>query len=277
VTLTIFLAVLAAAFLHAGWNALVKGSSDPLIGSAAIAVGAAVASALALPFVPFPAAASWPWLASAMVLQTCYYTLVGLSYGRADMSLVYPIMRGTAPMLVALAARPILGEVLPFWGWVGVGLISGGILSMALFGQRGARTGVGMALMTACVIAAYTLNDGHGARLSGSPIGYSLVESLLTAPPLLLMVRWRRGPGLGAALKAQALRGAVGGVGTLTSYTVALWAMSHAPIALVAALRETSILFATGISAFILKERVTAPRLLAVALIAAGAVALRMA
>ena len=276
-TATVFILVLCAAALHAGWNVVVKSAGDTFVTAVAICFSAALVAALVLPFIAQPAAASWPYLGASMLLQTAYYALVAAAYQRADMSLVYPLMRGTAPMMVAVISALALGEVLPLAGWVGVGLISGGILSMALFGHGGRRDGMGLALLNAVVIATYTLNDGWGARASGAPVSYSLWVSLLTAPPVLIWALVQRGPAIMPAVASRWRTGLIGAVGSMTSYAVALWAMTRAPVALVAALRETSILFATIISVLVLGEKVGKGRILAVAIIVAGAAALRLA
>ena len=276
-TASVFLLVLFAAALHAGWNAIVKGAGDKFVSAVTICFAAALVAALVLPFVAQPARESWPYLGASMLLQTGYYSLVAATYQRADMSLAYPVMRGTAPMIVALVSGLAFGEHLPLAGLIGIVLISGGILSMAAIGRHGSGAGLGLALVNACVIATYTLNDGWGARASGAPIGYSLWVSVLTAPPVLVWALWLRGP----ALLRQAARGwrdgLIGGIGTMTSYGVALWAMTLAPVAIVAALRETSILFATAISAFVLRERVGGARIIAVLIIASGVAVLRLA
>lgn len=276
-TASVFFLVLFAAALHAGWNAIVKGAGDKFVSAVTICFAAAIVAALVLPFVAQPARESWPFLGASMLLQTIYYSLVAATYQRADMSVAYPVMRGTAPMIVALVSGLAFREHLPQAGWIGIALISGGILSMAFIGRHGSGAGLGLALLNALVIATYTLNDGWGARASGAPIGYSLWVSVLTAPPVLIWALWQRGPGI-LRQAAQGWRdGLIGGIGTMTSYGVALWAMTLAPVAIVAALRETSILFATGISALILGERVGVPRIVAVAIIASGVAVLRLA
>lgn len=276
-TASVFFLVLFAAALHAGWNAIVKGAEDKFVSAVTICLAAAIVAVLALPFFAQPARESWPYLFASMLLQTGYYSLVAATYQRADMSLAYPIMRGTAPMIVAVVSGLAFAEQLPVAGWAGIALISGGILSMAVLGRHGSGAGVGLALINACVIATYTLNDGWGARASGAPIGYSLWVSVLTAPPVLAWALWRRGPVILRQVARGWRDGLIGGIGTMTSYGVALWAMTLAPVAIVAALRETSILFATGISALILGERVGVPRIVAVVIIASGVAVLRLA
>lgn len=270
---TIFLLVLAAALLHASWNAVVKRGTDKLLGTVLVTGSAALLSAIALPWLPPPAPASWPWLAVSVLLQATYYVLVARSYHTVDMSVAYPLMRGCAPPLVALAAT-LLGEALPAVAWLGVGLVSAGILGMALGAH--ARQ-LGWPLLTATVIATYTLVDAHGARLSGSPIGYTLWLFLLSGLPLASWALLRRRQAILAYARGHGWLGLCGGIGTTTSYAIALWAMTRAPIAMVSALRETSILFALLISAVLLRERIPRARWLAAGLIVAGVATLRMA
>lgn len=278
VTAEVMLLVLLGAALHAGWNALVKSGADKLLDTALVVAGSAGLAAAALPFLPQPAPASWPMLAASAAIHLVYFSLVAAAYRAADMSLAYPLMRGTPPLLVALLAGPLLGERLGALGWLGVLLVSGGILAMAL--RRGARAhapAVGLALANALVIAAYTLVDGIGARRSGAPVAYTLWVFLLTAALFLPFVAWRRPRALAAHLRARWRTGLGAGACTLGSYALALWAMTQAPIAAVAALRETSILFGVALAALLLRERPSAARLAGAGAIACGAAALRLA
>ncbi len=274
---TVFLIVLATAALHAGWNALVKGSSDKTASAVAICLAAAVVAALVLPFVAQPARASWPFIAGSVALQTVYYSLVAAAYSRTDMSQAYPIMRGGAPLIVALLAGVVFHESLPPLGWLGIALISGGLVGLAFLARGGSRAGVAFALANALVIASYTLCDGLGVRRSDAPVGYTLWIFLLTAPPVLIWAGTWQGRTLADRIVRHARVGLVGGLGTMLSYGAVLWAMTQAPVAMVAALRETSILFATAISALILGERVGAGRILSVVVVALGAGLLRLA
>ncbi|KRB51065.1 EamA family transporter [Phenylobacterium sp. Root700] len=274
--LSVFGIVLFAALLHASWNAIVKGAPDKLLTTILVASSAAAISALALPFLAQPARESWPFLATSAVLQVGYYLLVARAYRGADMSQAYPLMRGTAPLIVALVSSFWLGEILSPAALAGVALICGGVLSLALAGRGTNVQGLRAALLNAVVIASYTLVDGAGVRASGAPAAYTLWLTLLSGVPLLawvLAARWRT---FLPYARAHLGLGVVGGFGTLTSYGLALWAMTHAPVAVIAALRETSILFATAIAAVFLKEKLTPSRIAAACLIAAGAVVLRL-
>ena len=271
--LSIFLLVLAAAALHASWNAIVKRGPDKFLGTVLVTGSAALLSALVLPWLPFPAAESWPWLGASVLLQVTYYALVARCYQQVDMSLAYPMMRGCAPILVALAGA-VLGERLPPSAWLGVLLVSGGILCMA----RGARGGqLRLPLLTAAMIATYTLVDAQGARLSGNALSYTLWLFLLSGIPLPLWALHRQRGKLLAYARQHWPLGVAGGIGTTASYAMALWAMTQVPVAMVSALRESSILFALLISAFLLRERVPRTRWLAAALIVGGVLALRLA
>jgi drug/metabolite transporter (DMT)-like permease len=161
-------------------------------------------------------------------------------------------------------------------GWIGVALVSAGLLSLTLAGRGGDPRGLRLAMVNALVIATYTLVDGFGVRASGSPVAYTMWIFVLTGIPLAAWALLKRPEFVAYARKNWAI-GMVGGFGTLISYGLVLWAMTEAPIPIVAALRETSILFGTAIAAFVLKEKVTAPRLVAVLIIAAGAAVLKLA
>ncbi|WP_422505237.1 EamA family transporter [Stenotrophomonas sp. GZD-301] len=273
-SLTIFLVVVFAAALHASWNAIVKRGSDTLLTTILVTGSAAVIAALALPFLPAPARVSWPWLAASTLLQVTYYVLVARTYRVTDMSASYPLMRGCAPILVALVGTFVVGEPLPPLAWAGIALICLGILTMTR-GQS--RQHLWLPLLNAGVIATYTLVDAWGARQSGAALSYTLWLFLLSGLPLPIWALCTRA----AALRAYARRnwryGVVGGAGTLTSYALALWAMTIAPVAMISALRETSILFGILISAFVLRERVDRQRWIAAGVIVLGAAVLRIA
>jgi drug/metabolite transporter (DMT)-like permease len=274
--LSVFGIVLFAAALHATWNAIVKGAPDKLLTTILVAASAAAISAITLPFLAQPARESWPFLAASTVLQVGYYLLVARAYRGADMSQAYPLMRGTAPLIVALVSRFWLGEHLSLAATAGVALICSGVLSLALGARGTSAQGLRAALLNAFVIAGYTLVDGAGVRASGTPAAYTLWLNLLSGAPLLawaLAARWRV---FLPYARANLGLGVIGGLGTLTSYGLALWAMTHAPVAVIAALRETSILFATAIAVFVLREKLTRGRVFAALLIAAGAVVLRL-
>ena len=275
---SVFAAVLLGAALHAGWNAIVKAGEDKLLSAVLVASGSALIALPCLFLLPPPARASWPFLAASTLVQVLYFALVANAYRLADMSLAYPLMRGAAPALVAVAGALLLGEHLSPLGWAGIALVSGGVLAMAGAGRgaRASRLGIGIALTNACVIATYTLIDGLGARASGAPVSYAMWLFLANALPLLAWALATRAGALRAYARAHAGLGLVGGFGNLGSYGLALWAMTRAPVAMVAALRETSILFGLAIAGLLLGERIGRARVAAAGLILAGAAALRL-
>lgn len=274
---TVFAAVLLGAALHAGWNAVVKGGRDTLLTTILLASASGIIAVLVLPFVAQPAPASWPYLAASTVAQVVYFLLVAAAYRAGDMSQVYPLMRGTAPVLVAIIGAAWLGEPLPVGAWLGVALISAGVLGLAVGRRGGARPAVIVALANALVIATYTLIDGAGVRLSGAPAGYAMWLFVLNALPLAAWALATRRAALFAYARTNLPVGLIGGLGNLGSYGLALWAMTRAPIATVAALRETAILFAMAIAALVLREPIGPTRLAAAVIIVAGAASLRLA
>jgi drug/metabolite transporter (DMT)-like permease len=273
-------AVLFAALMHASWNALVKSRGDTFLATVLVVCGGGLVGALALPFLAAPAPASWPFIAASSLAQTVYYALLVETYRSGDMSHAYPLMRGSAPLLVALAGGPLTGERLDGVQWLAVALICGGILALyasARATTTAARRTTGFALLTACVIASYTMIDGAGVRRSGAPAAYTIWIFMLSGLGILAVALLRRGRDFLAFARANPWLVPIGGVTTLGSYGIALWAMTLAPVAAIAALRETSILFATAIAGLVLRERISPARLSAAALVACGAVAMRLA
>lgn len=277
-SLSIFAIVMLAAALHAVWNGIVKAGSDTLLTTILVASASGVIAAVALPFLPSPAAASWPFLAASLFFQVIYFTLVARIYRAADMSLTYPLMRGTAPLLVSVAGTAWLHDRLSVMAWLGICLICTGAAGIAWTARaRGNVKGVPLALLNATVIASYTLIDGAGVRRSAAPVAYTAWLFVLTGIPLAGWAFATRGVSYGRYVAKHIRLGLVGGFGSCASYGLALWAMTRAPVAIVAALRETSILFATAIAFFVLRERVSSQRIAAVCVIAAGAAVLRLA
>ena len=275
--LTVFAAVLLGAALHASWNAVVKGGADKLLSTILIAAASGLVALALIPVLPLPARAAWPFLAASAVVQIVYFTLVAGAYRATDMSRAYPLMRGLAPALVAVFGLLFLGERLPPAAWAGVALISCGVLGIATAFRGGSRKGTLIAVGNAGVIATYTLIDGVGVRLSGAPAAYAMWLFLLNGAPLVAWALFARRRAFLAAARRSWRSGFVGGAGNLGSYGLALWAMAHAPVAMVAALRETSILFGMAIAGLVLGERIGSGRFACAALIVAGAVGLRLA
>ena len=273
---TVIAAVLLAALLHAAWNIVVRAGPDRRRETALVVTGGAVLACLALPFLPLPPAATWRYLVTSAGLNAVYFALIAEAYARGAVALAYPLMRGVAPMLAALAAWGLLGEALPPAGWIGIAAICLGVAVLARRrGVPGERVVARLALANAVVIAAYTLNDAVGARLSGAPLAYVLWMFPLTAVPTLLWL-YRRGPPRPPTWP-EARRG-LGGAGcAIGSYALVLWAMTRAPVAPVAALRETAILFGVLLARLLLGERPGRWGWGGAVAIAAGAAILRLA
>ena len=277
-TPAVLLAVLGAALLHASWNTLLKRRGEPLLATVLVVAGSAFVAIVLLPVLPAPARASWPFIAASSAVQAIYYLLLIETYRDGQVSHAYPLMRGCAPLLVAIVNGPLTGDLLSPGQWVAMLLICGGVLGLWLAAPAtGARRTTVFALLTAGVIAACTLIDGQGVRLSGAPAAYTLWIFLLTGAWVCAWTARGRVGALVAFARANPLVAPLGGLASVGSYGIALWAMTRAPVAAVAALRETSILFATAIAAFILREPIGRARLAAVTLIACGAVAMRLA
>jgi drug/metabolite transporter (DMT)-like permease len=273
-TLPVTLAVLGAALLHASWNALVKASGDKQLDTVAVAASSGLLALLVAPWLAFPAPASWPWLAASTLVHILYFVFLAGAYRWGELSYVYPIMRGGGPLIVALAGMAALGEILPFWQMGGVVLISAGILGFAS-GSHDRRATL-YAVANAVVIAAYTLIDAQGARASGSPVAYALWFFAANGVVITAMGGLQRGRELPAYLRLHWLRIGIGGACAVGAYGIALWAMTLAPVALVAALRETSVIFAALLGAIFLNEKLTRRRLAATGAVLAGLVFLKL-
>jgi drug/metabolite transporter (DMT)-like permease len=273
----VFGIVLFAALLHAVWNAIVKSADNTVLTTALVTAFAALIAAAVLPFCVQPARESWHFIMISVCLQVIYFTLIGYIYRFSEMSLTYPLMRGTAPLLAALLGIVTLNETLTLQTWIGVFFICGGILSMVLEQWKFSSKVIGLAFLNASVIAGYTLVDGMGVRLSDAPVAYTLWIMLLKG---VVLAGWRfiLDPAVFIGYTRRYWHfGLIGGTGMMTSYGVALWAMTFSPVVMVAALRETSVLFALMISALFLKEKIGTIKLVSSCLIVAGVIMLRLA
>lgn len=283
-TWPIVAAVLFGALLHASWNALIKSGRDSQLDTALIHLLGCGIGAVLVAIVGLPPVAALPWLAASVVIHVGYYvTLVG-AYRHGELGFAYPIMRGTAPLLVALASGHIIGEHLPIATWIGVAGISTGVLAIGLTRsgrQAGSRRhALAYALTNAVIIASYTIVDGLGVRASGHPLRYVALLFLLDGLPYFAIVMWQRRAALAPSIAYMRGRWPVallGACASLGAYGIALWAMTRAPVASVAALRETSVLFAALIGVFVLKERFRLQRALGTGAVVIGVMALRLA
>jgi drug/metabolite transporter (DMT)-like permease len=276
----VFAAVLLAAACHAGWNATIKRGLDPLATTVLISIGASSVSALFLPVVGLPATAAWPWCIASVLIHLIYFAALIESYRAGDMGQVYPIARGSAPLMTATATTVFIGERLGLLGWCGISLLVAGVVLLSLRGGRELvrldRRAVGFALFTAVTICAYSVVDGMGARLAGSANAYSALLFAGIGPVMASYALARRGREVVPAMARHWGIGLAGGALQLGSYGIAIWAMTVAPIAIVAALRETSVLFGAAIAVIFLKEPLRPSRVGAALMIVAGLTLIRL-
>jgi drug/metabolite transporter (DMT)-like permease len=277
-SVTVFLVVLAAAALHATWNALVKGGADKALAMSAVIMGQGLFGLVCLAFVGLPAAPGWTLILLSIGLHLGYQFFLLGAYRIGDLTQVYPIARGTAPMLVAGFSVVVLGVDLSFLEIAGVMVIGAGIMSLVLVrrhdGRQNPRAAL-LAFLTGAFIAAYSLADGYGARLAGTALGFYGVVALGNAVLFAAIAGVAR-PRLLRDLPRAARLLLVGGGASFLAYALVVWAFTQAPIALVTALRETSIIFALLIGTVIFRERLDIPKLVATMLTICGAALLRL-
>ena len=273
----VFAVVIAAAVLHASWNALVKTGGDPELRLALLGLAISVMVIPFCFFFPPPRAEAWPWLVGSLASHLVYYELLSRAYRLGDLSQVYPVTRGLAPPAAALLAFLIAGETLQPLGIVAVVAIGLGIVALAATGPGGmsGRRALVPAVLNACVIAVYSLCDGMGARASGDPAAYVFWLFLFDGLPFLTLVWWRRGPELVRAVPVLWRTVSFAGAMSLGAYGLAIWAMTKAPIAYVSALRETSVVLAAWMGTRLLNEPFGNRRIACAAVVVAGVAVLQ--
>ncbi|MBU9359397.1 DMT family transporter [Burkholderia multivorans] len=270
--------VLCSALLHAIWNAFLHVSDDRLVQLGTMSLPYLTFGVLGTALLPAPARSAWPYVGASAVLEVAYCFTLVRAYRSGEFGQIYPIARGLSPLLVSLLAFAALGERPTPFGFAGIALVSLGIMSLAL--RRGFRfsgEGVPYALLTGVFIAAYSICDGIGARESGSALGYiAWVYLLWSVPQLALVCAMRGGPKAVFGSPATLRPGAIAGTISLAAYGIVIVAYRHLPVATVSALRETSSIFAVAIGWFAMRERPGAQRLVACALVVAGAALIRL-
>lgn len=275
-SLNIFFLVLLAAFFHAVWNIIVKGGNNKLYETTLNSLGGGLGALFLLPFAGMPRMDCW-W---SLGLSVCFHLLYSLSmadtYRVADLTITYPVMRGTAPILTAILLS-IFGIPLSCNGWLGIILLCSGIFAIS-FQRRatGNLEGIYKALRTSMTICAYTLADGFGAREAGDSLSYTVWLFIINIFPLNFYCLFRQMNSFIGYAKKRAIIGIIGGVCGLTSYGIAIWAMSKASIALVAGLRETSVIFGVILAVIFLNEKLSIYKVCAILLVTAGAILVRL-
>ena len=267
-TLPVLTIVLIAALLHALWNALVKASGDRAVTLGLVALGHCLPALFLLPFVPVPSVEAFPYIIASTVIHWGYYYYLNTSYRFGDLSLIYPIARGCAPVMVALGAMFWADERLSLIAWIGILTVSGGIMILATV-RHADKRGIIAALVTSAFIAAYSIVDGIGIRASGTPIGYVvwLFAAEICVAGYVLSTRFDRAKAMAAR---KCLIGLAGGVISGLAYGLALFAKTMAPIGMVSAVRETSVIFAALIGVIWMGEGPPKRRLIAAGVVAIG-------
>lgn len=267
--------VLFAAALHATWNALVKGAADRTVMLGLIATGHVLPALFLVWIVPAPDPAAIPYIVASTVIHWGYYIFLNLSYRWADLSFAYPVARGIAPVLIALGALLVADEHLSPLAWAGIATVSAGILTLAAV-RRADPRGLAAALTTGLIIAAYSIADGLGIRVSGSPVGY-VVWLFLAEFFVAVFVLVTRRARLAALPRHSLAIGLTGGMISALAYGLVLYAKTLAPLGIISALRETSVIFAAMIGVLLMGERPAGRRLVAAAIVAGGIILLTTA
>ena len=279
-TATITLAVLVAALCHASWNAIVRMPGDKLISMTLLVTAAGLMALPGLLFVPLLPAAAWPFLIASAIIHLGYNTCLALAYHHGELSKVYPLVRGSAPLTTLAVSLLFLDDSIDMSGIAGVVVLAVGIMTLAL--DRGWRVlvasprGLVYAAATSLCITAYTLSDGMGARVAGNAHHYVIWLFVLDALPMVAFVAFLRGRTLLKAARDNWMAGVLGGALSLAAYWIVIWAFTVAPIPIVAALRETSILFAALIGMIVLREKLTAVRIASIVLVLCGLALMRL-
>jgi drug/metabolite transporter (DMT)-like permease len=278
-TFPVMLAVLGSALLHALWNSLMKVGTSRLQAMVTLSLGEVL--------IGLPVALIWgagfnsaaaPWVIASGVTHFFYKLFLASAYEHGDLSRVYPIARGAAPLMVGLVSAALLSDVIAPMQYAGIAVLGAGILLMAqgVFRSGESRKLLPFALGSACATAAYTLIDGTGARISGNPVAYvAWVFVADGAGFATIMLLWK-GSGLLPQDRAMLGRGGLAAAASFGAHAVSVWAMTVAPIALVAALRETSILFAVLIGWTMFGEKMTPGKGLAALVIVSGVMLTRL-
>jgi drug/metabolite transporter (DMT)-like permease len=265
--------VMCAAIMHAGWNAVLRDGGDRLWSMTLMMIAVTCITAVTLVFIPWPNAASWPYVVASAIIHTGYNFSLVRTYRSGDLGQTYPVSRGSSPVLVTLGAAIFAHEAIHSLSAIGIVLVSGGILSLAVQGKSVRSDFLLPAVITGVLIGGYTVVDGIGVRLSGNSIAYATCMFLLwsvTMPAIYFGMRGKRP----AYTKAQTTIALMGGVVSILAYGIVIWAMQYGAMGVISALRETSVVYAAIIGRLFLRERLTLRRVASCFAIAAGAACL---
>ncbi|MEN8506051.1 MULTISPECIES: DMT family transporter [Paraburkholderia] len=270
--------VLLAALLHASWNAMLHGNEDRFLSMTWMSIAIAAVSTLVILFTPLPASAAWPYIVASGIVHIVYNVTLVRSYRRNDLAQAYPIARGSSPLLVTLGAALFAHEMIRPSQVLGILMISGGIIAIALERFHVSRAGLRAALTTGATIAVYTVIDSIGVRLSGGEaLAYTAWMFLFYWLMPLLFVALRGVTALWPPVRSAPVSigsSLVGGLVSIAAYGIVIWALQSGATGTVSALRETSVVFAVLIGRVFLREAVSAKRWIACMIVAAGAVCL---
>jgi drug/metabolite transporter (DMT)-like permease len=271
--------VLLAALLHASWNAMAKSGGTPQFSIASYRLISAVCCLPLLFLFPLPLAASWPMLLASAIIHTAYYVTLSMSYRSGDLSQVYPLFRGLAPVLVVLGAALFANEYLPAGAMIGIGLVSAGLISITFAGGAGGKipaAALRWGLATSVLIAAYTVADGIGVRAAGNPFSYIIWLFVLEPIPIGLWLLARDRAGWFGYMRAKPGKITAGALAAATAYAMVIYAMGVAPMAMVSSLRETSVIFAALIGTLMFREPFGRQRIIAAILVCVGVMLIKI-
>jgi len=270
--------VLLAALLHASWNAMAKSGGTPEYSIAAYQL---IGALICLPFlfaVPVPLIESWPMILLSVIWHNIYYFSLAKTYRAGELSLVYPLFRGLAPVLVAIGAAILAHEWLSPGSLLGIAFISFGLISMTLIGGQFSKISplaLRWGLATSIMIAAYTVTDGLGVRVAGNSMSYILWLFVLEPFPICFVLLATDRSGWFNYMASKKGKVVVGAVASSSAYALVIFAMGLAPMAMVSSLRETSVIFAALIGALVFRESFGHRRIIAAVFVACGGVLIR--
>jgi len=279
VTPLIVALVLLAALLHASWNAMAKSGGSPQFSIASYRLISAICCLPLLFLFPIPLLESWPMLLASTFIHTLYYYTLSRSYRNGDLSQVYPLFRGLAPVLVVLGAALLADEYLTPGAMLGIFLVSAGLISITFAGGAIGKIpplALRWGLATSVLIAAYTVADGMGVRVAGNPFSYIIWLFVLEPIPIGLWLLATDRSGWFSYMRAKPVKICAGALAAAGAYAMVIYAMGVAPMGMVSSLRETSVIFAALIGTFLFREPFGRQRIIAATLVCCGVVLIKI-